>query len=58
MAIAVSSLFERRGMRLDVAVEFLLRLFEGRHVDGETGLAIRQIDFMDVEGAHGAAATA
>ena len=55
MAMAVSSLFERRGMGLDVAVEFLFRHFQRGHVDGEARLAVGQGDLVDVERAHGAA---
>ena len=38
-------LVEGRGMGLDVAVEFLLGLFERRHVDGEAGACPRRDRF-------------
>ena len=45
-------LVERRGMRLDVAVEFLLGVLERRHVDGEACGAVGHRHLEDVERAH------
>ncbi len=45
-------LVERRGMRLDVALQFLLRLVKGCHIDGETGKTADDLLLIDVEAAH------